>query len=170
MQLFLFFALAIVAIAAAVGVLVSKNAVYSALALLVNFAVLAVMYIMLHAQFVAVVQVIVYAGAIVVLFLFVIMLIGTETRLLSARGRSRQVATIIAVVAGVAFLASVVYVSASGTLAADQGRVPGDGAVQAIGEALFTQYLLPFELASVLLLVAMIGAVVLARKPMSEEA
>lgn len=170
MQLLLFFALAIVAIAAAVGVLVSKNAVYSALALLVNFAVLAVMYVMLHAQFVAVVQVIVYAGAIVVLFLFVIMLIGTETRLLSARGRSRQVATIIAVVAGVAFLASVVYVSASGTLAADQGRVPGDGAVQAIGEALFTQYLLPFELASVLLLVAMIGAVVLARKPVSEEA
>lgn len=170
MQLFLFFALAIVAIAAAVGVLVSKNAVYSALALLVNFAVLAVMYVMLHAQFVAVVQVIVYAGAIVVLFLFVIMLIGTETRLLGTRGRSRQIATIIAVVAGVAFLASVVYVSMAGTLASDQGRVPGNGAVQAIGEALFTQYLLPFELASVLLLVAMIGAVVLARKPKSDEA
>ena len=169
MQLFLFLALAIVAIAAAIGVLVSKNAVYSALALLVNFAVLAVMYIMLHAQFVAVVQVIVYAGAIVVLFLFVIMLIGTETSLLAARGRSRQITTIIALVAGVVFLISAAYVAVAGTVSADQGRVPGDGAVQAIGEALFTQYLLPFELASVLLLVAMIGAVVLARKQKSDE-
>ncbi len=71
--------------------------------------------------------------------------------------------------AGVAFLVSVVYVAVAGPLAADQGRVPGDGAVQAIGEALFTQYLLPFELASVLLLVAMIGAVVLARKPKNED-
>ena len=169
MQLFLFFALAIVAIAAAVGVLLSKNPVYSALSLLVNFAVLAVMYVMLHAQFIAVVQVIVYAGAIVVLFLFVIMLIGTDTRLLGARGRSRQVATVIAVVAGVAFLASLAYISVAGSLAADQGPVPGNGSVQAIGEALFTQYLLPFELASVLLLVAMIGAVVLARKPKVDE-
>lgn len=165
MQLFLFFALAIVAVAAAVGVLLSKNPVYSALSLLVNFAVLAVMYVTLHAQFLAVVQVIVYAGAIVVLFLFVIMLIGSETHLLGSRGRSRQIGTAIAVVAGIAFLAIVAYVSMAGALAPLDGPVPGQGSVQAIGEALFTQYLLPFELASVLLLVAMIGAVVLAKMP-----
>lgn len=170
MQLLLFIALSIVAVAAAVGVLVSKNPVYSALALLVNFAMLAVMYVTLQAQFIAVVQVIVYAGAIVVLFLFVIMLIGSETRLLGSRGRSRQISTGIAVVAGVAFLASLAYISVAGAGAAGPGETPGFGSVQAIGEALFTQYLLPFELASVLLLVAMIGAVVLARKPKNDEA
>lgn len=170
MQLFLFLALAIVAVAAAAGVLLSKNPVYSVLSLLVNFAVLAVMYVTLHAQFLAVVQVIVYAGAIVVLFLFVIMLIGTDTGLLGSRGRARHVATVIALVAGLAFLATVAYVSSAGALAPLDGLVPGQGSVQAIGEALFTQYLLPFELASVLLLVAMIGAVVLARKPKGSEA
>ena len=169
MQLLLFFGLAVVAIAAAIGVLLSKNPVYSALSLLVNFAVLAVMYVTLHAQFLAVVQVIVYAGAIVVLFLFVIMLIGTETHLLGPRGRSRHIATVIAIVAGVAFFATVAYVSIAGSLAPLDGPVPGQGSVQAIGEALFTQYLLPFELASVLLLVAMVGAVVLARKPKGDE-
>ena len=84
MQLIFFLALALIAILGALGVVLSRSAVYSALSLLVNFAVLAVMYFMLNAQFLGVVQVIVYAGAIVVLFLFVIMLIGGQLALGSA--------------------------------------------------------------------------------------
>lgn len=165
MQLIFFAALAVVAIAGASGVVFSKNPVYSALSLLLNFAVLAVFYILLRAQFLAVVQVIVYAGAIVVLFLFVIMLIGGDLRLFEERTRSRQIATVLSLVLGVLMLAGLGVVIISGLLAPSTGEVPGNGSVQAIGEILFTDYLLPFELASVLLLVAMIGAVVLARKP-----
>lgn len=165
MQLIFFAALAVVAIAGALGVVFSKNPVYSALSLLLNFAVLAVFYILLRAQFLAVVQVIVYAGAIVVLFLFVIMLIGGDLRLFEERTRSRQIATVLSLVLGVLMLAGLGVIIISGLLAPSTGEVPGNGSVQAIGEILFTDYLLPFELASVLLLVAMIGAVVLARKP-----
>ncbi len=164
MQLFLFIVLAAAAIAGALGVVLSKKPVYSALALLLNFVVLAALFITLHAQFLAVVQIIVYAGAIVVLFLFVIMLIGGDLPGLALQPRGRMVAAGVAAIAGVLALAGLVYVAAAGSLAAVSGAVPGSGSVQAIGEALFTTYLLPFELASVLLLVAMIGAVVLARK------
>lgn len=167
MTLFFFLALALLAIAGALGVVLSKNPVYSALSLLLNFAVLAVMFIMLHAQFVAVVQIIVYAGAVVVLFLFVIMLIGGDLKLFATRSRGRTIAAAIAVAAGVVMLAGLAYTVIAGLLASTTGSVPGNGSVQAIGEVLFTKYLLPFELASVLLLVAMIGAVVLARKPKS---
>lgn len=165
MQLVFFFALAIIAVAGAVGVVLSKNAVYSALSLLLNFAVLAVMYFTLHAQFLGVVQVIVYAGAIVVLFLFVIMLIGGQLAPDALTAGSRRLARIIALAAGVLMLIGLGYGLLSGVLAPQSGQVPESGSVQAIGQVLFTDYLLPFELASVLLLVAMIGAVVLARKP-----
>ena len=149
MQLIFFLALAILAVAGAAGVVLSKNPVYSALSLLVNFAVLAVMYILLQAQFLAVVQVIVYAGAIVVLFLFVVMLIGSDTRLLEARSRSRMIATYGALVAAVVMLAGLGYLLISGVLASLSGVVPDNGSVQAIAAVLFTDYLLPFELASV---------------------
>ena len=168
MQLIFFLALSVVAVAGAVGVVLSKNPVYSALSLLINFASLAVMYILLHAQFLAVVQVIVYAGAIVVLFLFVIMLIGGDQKLLGERSRGRRLAAYAALVLGVVLLAGLGIVVASGVLDGTAGDVPGNGSVQAIGQVLFTDYVLPFELASVLLLVAMIGAVVLARKPKGE--
>ncbi|HNS02093.1 MAG TPA: NADH-quinone oxidoreductase subunit J [Anaerolineae bacterium] len=164
MQLLFFLILAAAAIAGALGVVVSKKPVYSALSLLVNFAVAAVLFITLQAQFVAVVQIIVYAGAIVVLFLFVIMLIGGDLPGVAVRPRARAVAAVAALVAGVLALAGLGYALVAGSPAATSGAVPGNGSVQAIGEALFTTYLLPFELASVLLLVAMIGAVALARK------
>lgn len=166
MELLFFLALSVLAIAGALGVVLSKNPVYSALSLLLNFAVLAVMYVLLHAQFLAVVQVIVYAGAIVILFLFVIMLIGGNLQLLEARGRARMVATYGAVGLAALLLVGLGYVVVAGLLAPVSGDVPGNGSVQAIGTVLFTEYLLPFELASVLLLVAMIGAVVLARRQM----
>lgn len=165
MQLLFFLALAAVAIAGALGVVLSKKPVYSALSLLLNFAVLAVLFVTLHAQFLAAVQIIVYAGAIVVLFLFVIMLIGGDLPGVALQTRGRAIAAGVAVVAGVLALAAMAYAVLAGSPAAVSGPVPGNGSVQAIGEVLFTSYLLPFELASVLLLVAMIGAVVLARRP-----
>lgn len=165
MQLLFFLALAVIAIAGALGVVLSKKPVYSALSLLVNFAVVALLFITLQAQFVAVVQIIVYAGAIVVLFLFVIMLIGGELTGVGGRTRLRNVASIVAVVAGVLLLAGLGYAVVAGQLASAGGDVPGQGSVQAIAQVLFTDYLLPFELTAVLLLVALIGAVVLARKP-----
>ena len=169
--MFLFVVFGAIALVAALGVILSRKPVYSALFLLLNFGTLAAMYIMLEAQFLAAVQVIVYAGAIVVLFLFVVMLIGggdlrdIRDPRLSMRLRftwSRSAALILAVL----FVAALAYGIISGALAPGQGSVAafGQGSVQAIGDALYGDYLLPFELASVLLLVGMIGAVVLTRK------
>jgi NADH-quinone oxidoreductase subunit J len=167
----LFILFAVVALAAAVGVIVNRKPVYSALFLLLNFASLAVFYVMLQAQFLAAVQVIVYAGAIVVLFLFVVMLIGGgEVADLPRPGTSlRARATwprMSALALGVLLVGLLVYGVLTGGLSAAQGSAGafGAGSVQALGQALYTQYLLPFELASVLLLVGMVGAVVLARK------
>lgn len=170
--MFLFIVFSLIAIVAAVGVVISRRPIYSALFLLTNFASLAALYIMLQAQFLAAVQVIVYAGAIVVLFLFVVMLLGggdlndirdPNRPFLKRLGWSRAVAVAL----GVLLLAAVGYGLVSGQLSTVQGDATafGQGSVQAIGAVLYTDYLLPFELASVLLLVGMIGAVVLARPP-----
>lgn len=129
MQLIFFSVLTIVAIAAAVGVVLSKNAVYSALSLLLNFAVLAVMYFTLHAQFLGVVQVIVYAGAVVVLFLFVIMLIGGQLAPDALVARGRRPARLIALVAGALMLLFLGYGVISSVLAPQAGRVLGNGSV-----------------------------------------
>lgn len=175
--MFLFIIFALIAVVAALGVILSRKPVYSALFLLVNFATLAAMYIMLRAQFLAMVQIIVYAGAIVVLFLFVVMLIGsgelsrgdrrdTETRGGGATSPRRvPVSRIVAVALAVLLLAGVGYGLITGQLYPTQGSPAAfdAGSVEAIGAVLYTEYLLPFELASVLLLVGMIGAVVLAR-------
>jgi NADH-quinone oxidoreductase subunit J len=170
--MFLFIVFALIAIVAAVGVIISRRPIYSALFLLLNFASLAALYVMLQAQFLAAVQVIVYGGAIVVLFLFVVMLLGggelndireTNRPFLQRFGWQR----FVAVGLGVLMVAGLAYGLISGELSAVQGDPAafGQGSVQAIGSVLYTDYLLPFELASVLLLVGMIGAVVLARPP-----
>ncbi len=167
----LFVVFGAVAIAAALGVILSRKPVYSALFLLVNFAALAVFYIMLQAQFLAAVQVITYAGAIVVLFLFVLMLIGGNALTDLPRSGDPLRGTfawprIVAVVAVLLLAAGLGYGLISGQLSTAQGSATAfnQGSVQAIGSVLYANYLLPFELASVLLLVGMIGAVVLTRK------
>jgi NADH-quinone oxidoreductase subunit J len=170
--MFLFIVFALIAIVAAVGVIISRRPIYSALFLLLNFASLAAFYIMLEAQFLAAVQVIVYGGAIVVLFLFVVMLLGGG-ELNDIREENRRFPQrfgwqrFIAVGLGLLMLAGLAYGLVSGQLNPIQGDATafGQGSVQAISSVLYTDYLLPFELASVLLLVGMIGAVVLARPP-----
>ncbi len=161
-QLVLFFVLALVAIATALGMLFNRNAVYSALFLVLNFATVAVFYLLLNAPFIAVAQVTVYAGAIMVLFLFVIMLLGAE-RLVASTKLSWQ--RPLAIGLGVILLAEAVYI-----VLGNRGMVPMDyplvesfGSPIEIGGTLFTQYLLPFEVTSVLLLVAIIGAIVLTK-------
>ena len=167
MELALFIVFGAIAVAAAVGVILSRNPGHSALFLLLNFATLAVFYVVLNAQFLAVAQVAVYAGAIVVLFLFVVMLIGGDVERETTEGH--PYGQVAALVLAVLLLVSLGYGIFSGTLATASGPATIEalakvGNVQAMGRELFTRFLLPFELVAVLLLVGMIGAVVLARR------
>jgi NADH-quinone oxidoreductase subunit J len=168
----LFIIFAATAIVAALGVVLSRKPVYSALFLLVNFGTLAALYILLRAQFLAMVQVIVYAGAIVVLILFVTMLIGGG-ELGDVRPRGASLSSrltwprLVALALALLLLAGLGYGIVTGQLSNVQGteRAFQNGSVQAIGQALYTEYLVPFELASVLLLVGMVGAIALVARP-----
>ena len=159
-----FYVLASVALLSAVMVIWSRNVVHSAIYLVLTFLCVAGVYVLLRAEFVAAVQVFVYAGGIVVLFLFVIMLVNLRDAL---GPRVRVHATVSAVV-GAAATILLLYVAVSGGLRTGYG--PGldlsaqGGNLQQVGWALYSDYLLPFEIASILLLVAMIGAIVLARQ------
>jgi NADH-quinone oxidoreductase subunit J len=161
MEMVLFFILAVIAVGAGIGVVAQRSAVRSALFLLVNFCCLAGLYILLNAQFVAVVQVIIYAGAIVVLFLFVVMLLGMEHA--EETPDLRRYQWIAAGLLGVLLLAGVVWALIPVGSGAAPALVRTDN-VRQIGEALLTRFAIPFELASVVLLVAIIGTVVLAKK------
>ena len=158
-----FFILALVAVLTALGMLLSKNAIYAAIYLVLNFATVAVFFLMLGGAFIAVSQVAVYAGAIMVLFLFVIMLLGAE-KLGQSETLSWQKP--IAIVLALVLLVETAYVFISdiGGAAGAASLPKGFGSPASIGEMLFNQYLLPFEVTSVLLLVAMIGAIVLTRQ------
>jgi len=163
LQTLLFLVLALVAIASALGMLISRNAVYSALFLVLNFATVAVYFLLLNAPFIAVAQVSVYAGAIMVLFLFVIMLLGAER---AAQAQSIPWQRPLAI-----SLAVILLLEAGFILLGQRGVVPmvtselpsGFGSPAQVGTELFQNYLLPFEVTSVLLLVAMIGAIVLTK-------
>ena len=161
-ELILFLILALVAIGAALGLLFSRNAVYAALFLVLNFMTVAVFYLLLNAPFLAMAQVTIYAGAIMVLFLFVIMLLGTKK--LKTRGENlwqRRLAIGLGVVL-LGELVTLFFVQGwKGTLIGDIGSE--FGSPESIGIVLFNQYLLPFEITSILLLVGMIGAIVLTK-------
>lgn len=161
-EVLLFLILALVAIASALGLLLSRNAVYSALNLIINFCTVAVLYLLLNAPFIALAQVTVYAGAIMVLFLFVIMLLGAERLDKSSILAWQQP---VALLLGAILLVQAAYVIfIRPTIITPSGEVsPGFGSPGAVGLNLFNQYLLPFEVTSVLLLVAMIGAIVLTK-------
>ncbi len=162
-ELILFFVLAAVAIGAALGMLFSRNAVYSALFLILNFATVAVFFLLLGAPFIAMAQVTVYAGAIMVLFLFVIMLLGAEQIQHQARrGWQRPLAMLLTLT----LLAESAYLifTRSDLLTVLEPAASDYGNPQAIGMLLFTEYLLPFEVTSILLLAAMVGAIVLVKE------
>lgn len=162
-DLILFLVLAAVAIGSALGMLFSKSSVYSAINLIINFSSIAVIYILLEAPFIAMSQIAVYTGAIMVLFLFVIMLLGVDkTGPSTVLVWQRPLAYILSALLLVE--AAYVVIFRSGVLPLPAATAPGFGSPEMIGEALFSQYLLPFELTSILLLVAMVGAIVLTRR------
>jgi NADH-quinone oxidoreductase subunit J len=160
-----FLILAVVAIAAAIKMITSTHPVHSALYLVLNFACVAVLYVLLRAPFVAVVQVAVYAGAIMVLFLFIIMYLSFGPAQDVEPHRTRRWAAILVPLFIGLFIVGAVA-RRGGPLCQpywDLSVQPVDISVQAVGQALFTKYLLPFEIASVILLVAMVGIIVIAR-------
>ena len=158
---------AVIVLAGAVGVVVSRSPVHSALFLIMTLFGVAVLFVDQQANFLAAVQVIVYAGAIVVLFLFVIMLLGVDkVEAISAEQLRGQRPA--AIVVGILALAEVLLLArvqwATGALAV-HGQAGGPGSnVEKLARSIFTTYLLPFEVTSALLVIAVVGAVVLARR------
>lgn len=163
----LFLILATISVFAAISMLTSKNAVHSALFLILNFAAIAVFYLILNAPFLAVVQITVYAGAIMVLFLFVIMLLGAEESAGVLSTRSGQLTTALigaALVIG-SFIAAVTQVG---------NRAPAPAAAansspRTLAIILFEDFIFPFEVTGVLLLVAVVGLYVMSRKLTAKE-
>ncbi len=159
----------VIALVGSLGVVLSRNPVHSALMLIMSLFGVAVLFVEQDAQFLAAVQVIVYAGAIVVLFLFVIMLLGVD--------RSEAIATepmpaqrLMAVGLGILALVEIALLSRErwplgAHSVAGKARGTGHSNVYVLGRSLFTTYLLPFEVTSALLVIAVIGAIVLARRP-----
>jgi NADH-quinone oxidoreductase subunit J len=163
-QLFLFIVLALIAIVSALGMLASRNAVYSALFLVLNFATVAVFFLLLNAPFIAIAQISVYTGAIMVLFLFVIMLLGAERAGPSETIRWQlPLAVTLAIV--LLLEAGYLLMSQKGLVPVVTAQLPANfGSPLQVGTRLFSDYLLPFEITSVLLLVAMVGSIVLTIK------
>jgi NADH-quinone oxidoreductase subunit J len=160
---------AVVILGGAIGVVVSRNPVHSALSLVLTLFGIAVLFVAQAADFLAAVQVIVYAGAIVVLFLFVIMLLGVDREEnvdvdpLPAQRPVAAVLSLIAVVEIVLLGFFAHWVTGQHSVA---GQASGPGSnVEKLARSIFTRYLLPFEVTSVLLIIAVVGAVVLARRP-----
>lgn len=151
----------LIAVFSAINVVSQRNPVYSALFLVANFCCLAVYYLLLDAQFLAVVQIIVYAGAIMVLFLFVVTLLspGREETAGDRLGVLRTPAVVLAFILGLGVVGILFFNGING--------VPNNqalGTVQIVGDQLFHKFLFPFEVTSLLLLAAMLGAVVLAKR------
>ena len=167
-NLIVFLILAFVAVGSALGMLLNKNAVYSALFLILNFATVAVFYLILGAPFIAMTQVTVYAGAIMVLFLFVIMLLGAEqlsksTKLNWQKPIAIFLALVLIVEAGFIIFGDGLEFSKITPAGSDYGS-PAE-----IGRLLFNEYLLPFEITAILLLAAMVGAIVITKREKKEE-
>jgi NADH-quinone oxidoreductase subunit J len=164
-ELIVFIVLAPLSVVTALGMVLSRNAVYSALLLVVNLFCLAGFYVLLEAQFVAAVQVIVYAGAIMVLFLFVLMLLGTDNEVaITERIKGQRPA---AVLLSLGLLAAVVGALAAGVFDAEPASLAAaneGGNVEAVGRILFTRYTFAFETAGILLVVAAVGALVLGKR------
>jgi NADH-quinone oxidoreductase subunit J len=158
----LFFILGAVALISGGLVVFQRHPLRSALWLIVNFFAVAGIYLLAHAEFIAAIQVIVYAGAIMVLFLFVIMLLNLrrpEEEPAVPHIGQKLLGTVLAGFTGLIL----VYAYRAAKLPAGKEMVPGLGNTETIARSLFTDYLLPFEVTSVLLLVAIVGAVVLAK-------
>lgn len=162
MNISLFYLVAFLSIFFALLVIFSKNPVHSVLYLIITFFTFTIHYILLNAQFLAIVNFIVYMGAIMVLFLFVLMLLNLNK---DTEPMKSNLLKIVGVIAGMCLL--VTLAGSAKVLGNSQPVVlqnPGLGLVKNLGKVLFSEFLLPFEVSSILLLSAMVGAVLLAKK------
>ena len=150
------------AVVSAVLTVTRRNPVQSVLFLILNFFCLALLYLTLHAEFLAIIQILVYAGAIMVLFLFVIMLLnlGDDASLRERSGPSRIVGIALALIV----LAQLGLLLSRGNLPPGNQLPEGFGTAEKFGGSLFREYLLPFEMTSILLLAALVGVMILAKK------
>ena len=165
METLFFLIVAAIAVISSMLVITNKNPINSALSLIVTFFCLATLYVMLEAPFMAAIQIIVYAGAIMVLIVFVIMLLNVRTE---AGGRTKH-ALFMGWMTGLLLLIQTWYLIGRSSLTGMKGTVDSAllakaGHTELIGKSLFTEFLLPFEITSVLLLAAIVGAVILSKK------
>lgn len=161
LQVILFWILAVISILSAIGLVVAKNPIHSVLLLIVTFFTIAGLYILLNAQFLAVVHIIVYAGAIMVLFLFVIMLMNLNA---SGEPQKNNLVRFAGVISGgllLLVLVAALKKADMGTLMEGSSDI---GLIKNLGMALFNEFVLPFEVSSILFLSAMIGAIVIGKK------
>lgn len=163
LQSILFWVFSVLGIAGGIGLILNSNPVHAALSLILNFFSIAGLYLSLQAEFLAAIQILVYAGAIMVLFLFVIMLLNLNKETLQSPFSLAQAA---AWVLGIAFAVEmfVVFKQAMGD---DVGKLDGKFEVataEHVGQAMMTKYIFPFEMISVVLIAALVGAIVVAKK------
>lgn len=163
MDTIIFLIFATIAVASAINLVLQKHPISSAISLIGVMASLAVLYLMLGAEFLAAAQLIVYAGAIMVLFVFVIMLLNAGAEKPSTKSWFAQIAGLPLLLAFIAVMGFLIEAFLPPMRAVEFGSWVG-GSAQQIGRVLFTEYLLPFEVTSILILIAILGAVVLARK------
>ncbi|MGH2441872.1 MAG: NADH-quinone oxidoreductase subunit J family protein [Chloroflexota bacterium] len=161
-----FWVAAVSAVVSGIGVITARSAIYSALSLIVTLAQLAILYLLLNAQFIAAAQILIYAGAVMVLFIFVITLLGVQDYPLFGQHLpfQRPLSVIFAglLLLGLAFFVSQTPHALTGARGVFNAQL-SHGNVQAFGTQLFTSFVLPFEATTLLLIVAMIGAVALGR-------
>ncbi|MCS7029778.1 MAG: NADH-quinone oxidoreductase subunit J [Bacteroidia bacterium] len=159
---FLFWFLSIVAIAAAIGTISARNPVFSALSLVLNMFALAGLYLTLQAEFIAVIQVMVYAGAIMVLFLFVIMLLNLGSDTKDAIASKLQMG--LSIIAGGGFVLMMTRIFMIELDLTKKQSELMNGKAEKIGEWLLKDYVFPFEMISVILLASLVGAILIAKK------
>jgi NADH-quinone oxidoreductase subunit J len=162
MEKILFFVFATLAVLSAFNIILQRNPLYSAVSLIGTLASVSALFVMLHAPFIGALQIIVYAGAIMVLFLFVIMLMNLDVENEPQKNKWMKLA---GVVSGgcllLVIVAALKNAEVRGQAAIGQGDI---GLIEHLGKALFTDYVIPFEISSILFLSAMVGAVVVGKK------
>ena len=167
MTLNVFYFLSFVAILSALMVVFSKNPVHSVLYLIITFFCIAGHYVLLNAEFLAVVHVIVYAGAIMVLFLYVIMMLNLNKE--SEPHKSSMLKVAATICAGLLIVVLIGTLKGTEQMIAQQPAITSTGMVKNLGKVMFNEFLLPFEITSVLLLAAMVGAIMLGKSETAAE-
>lgn len=167
MQLLMFYILGFGAVVSALLLVTNKKPVNAAMSLIATMFCLAGLYVLLDAHLVAVLQILVYAGAVMVLFLFVIMLLNIQEKEGRLAGSTLALQFVSILGVGMVFVIAASLVKVKGSLPAG-GELYPFGTTKAVGSMLFTEYLLPFEIASMLLLAAIVGAVILAKRRISD--